>query len=458
MGLSTGSAVLFLACLGLCQAAPTSTPEVQTLPEDNETVAGVIYIIKPDIHKSLEAMQALFGLEVTGVLDKNTLEVMKESMCGVSDISRYGHFHRKQKWEKSTVTYRITQYTPDPRQSDVDATIAQAFQIYSDVIPQDFKQIHTDTADIMILFKDHGDFYPFDDSRVMLSSEVNLQLVAAHEFGHALGLDHSRDRRALMFPTYQYVNNNGYTLPDDDRRGVQALYGTCTPHLKPTPKPEPKPGPEPEPKEPTENPKPDSRPNSKDEQCNRDLVFEAVSSIRGELYFFKNGYFWLKSTAVQGIRLTKVSSRWAQINYVDAAYEVPAKYVVHLFEGTVMTGMSKRILPGYQKSISNLGILSSVTKLDASVYVPTRGKTLFLVIFEARRQMYYGYPRSITQDFPGIGSKVDAVFENLFCYLYFSDGPRQSEYYLAYKRVIGVLLNYGWLDCYYDTTTIDNTI
>lgn len=48
---------------------------------------------------------------------------------------------------------RITQYTPDLPQSQVDTTIAQAFQIYSDVIPLDFKQISSGTADIMILFK-----------------------------------------------------------------------------------------------------------------------------------------------------------------------------------------------------------------------------------------------------------------------------------------------------------------
>lgn len=50
-------------------------------------------------------------------------------------------------------SHRITQYTPDLPQRQVDATIAQAFQVYSDVIPLDFKQINSGTADIMILFK-----------------------------------------------------------------------------------------------------------------------------------------------------------------------------------------------------------------------------------------------------------------------------------------------------------------
>lgn len=48
---------------------------------------------------------------------------------------------------------RITQYTPDLTQREVDATITKAFQLYSDVIPLDFKQVYSGTADITILFK-----------------------------------------------------------------------------------------------------------------------------------------------------------------------------------------------------------------------------------------------------------------------------------------------------------------
>uniref|UniRef100_A0A667WQY1 Peptidase metallopeptidase domain-containing protein n=1 Tax=Myripristis murdjan TaxID=586833 RepID=A0A667WQY1_9TELE len=458
MGSLTTFGIVLLACSALCHAAPTTAPEVTSSnrasasPEDEELAEVIGCLTSPSSTDH----------QVTGILDNETVEVMKAPRCGVSDISRYGHFPGRPKWTKRLITYRITQYTSDLSQRQVDATIAQAFQLYSDVIPLDFKQIYSGTADIMILFKGgyHGDFYPFDGPNGVLAHAnspgqgqggdthfdddetwtltrrgVNLLLVAAHEFGHALGLDHSRDRRALMFPTYQYVNTNGYKLPDDDRRGVQALY-------------------EPEPEEPTEDPDPPTNP--RDEQCSRDLVFDAATSVRGDLYFFKSGYYWRKSTNFRGIRLTKVSSKWPQINQVDAAYEVPYKDLVHLFEGRQYWGIrayTKSKMAGYPKPITNLGLPSSVNKVDAAVYVPSTGKTLMFVnkqywsYDERRNQMDSGYPRNINWDFPGIGSKVDAAFEN-FGYLYFSNGPRQSEFYLPYKRVNRVLLNYGWLNCY----------
>lgn len=53
---------------------------------------------------------------------------------------------------------------------------------------------------------------------------TSLFAVAAHEFGHSLGLAHSSVRGALMYPWYQGISTN-YDLPEDDKRGIQQMYG-----------------------------------------------------------------------------------------------------------------------------------------------------------------------------------------------------------------------------------------
>ncbi|XP_055063853.2 stromelysin-1-like [Misgurnus anguillicaudatus] len=468
--------VLFLTlllCLALCDAAPTLTPSddrqvaeeylAQYYGDHAKTESRGRNMFHTDFEKNLKAMQEFFGLEVTGKLDTNTLEVMKQPRCGVTDLARFSHFDGKPKWKQSVVTYRITEYTSQLSRSEVDATIAKAFKLYSDVIPLDFKQIHSGTADIMILFKArfHGDFYPFDgpgqvlahanspgpgqggdthfdeDEKWTLSQQgINLLLVAAHEFGHALGLDHSQDRSALMYPNYQYIDTNGYILPWDDRIGIQALYGVRSSY-KPAPKPEPK---------------PDPGPSNPPEPCKRDLVFDAATSIRGELYFFKNGYYWKK--VYSALSLDKINSLWPSIDSVDAAYEFKNRDITFLFKDQqywVVRGSTT--LPGYPKPISNFGFSSSVKKINAAVHVGSTGRTLFFVknkywsFNERTGQMDQDFPKNIRHNIPGIGSHVDAAFEN-DGYLYFSDGARQTEYDFRSKRVNRVLLNYRWLNCY----------
>ncbi|CAG9536235.1 unnamed protein product [Cercopithifilaria johnstoni] len=55
---------------------------------------------------------------------------------------------------------------------------------------------------------------------------LDLRYVALHEIGHALGLRHSNDPKAIMNPYYSDQLKKGFELGEDDILGIKKLYGT----------------------------------------------------------------------------------------------------------------------------------------------------------------------------------------------------------------------------------------
>lgn len=134
-------------------------------------------------------------------------------------------------------------------------------------------------------------------------SGTDLLQVAVHEIGHTLGLQHSSALGSVMSPLYSY--SYPPQLSKDDKSRIQSMYGVKVI----------------QPKEvdlDTNDIMPEgSQPNA----CNTD--FNAVSMIRGELFFFKSGYVWrIRDGRLQDGYPALASRHWRGIpSNIDAAYE-----------------------------------------------------------------------------------------------------------------------------------------
>ncbi|XP_053160235.1 interstitial collagenase-like [Hemicordylus capensis] len=371
--------------------------------------------------EKLKAMQRFFKLKVTGEADTETLEVMMKARCGVPDLGQFVLTDGNPKWKHTNITYSIVNYTPDMHHAEVDKAIQKAFEVWSNVSPLTFKKLETGTADIIISFERrvHGDNSPFDGPDGILAHAFqpgpyiggdahfdedelwtsqggrgrNLFLVAAHELGHSLGLSHSTDSGALMYPTYSYTEPSAFKLPQDDINGIQAIYGKPDVAVQPT-------GP------------------TTPEACDPRTTFDAVTSLRGEIMFFKGRHFWRKHPQLPDVELYFISLFWPSLpaTGIDAAYENFEEDLVFLFKGNkywVLNGYE--ILSGYPRSIDRLGFPRTVKKIDAAFSDPESGKTYFFVgskywrYDEITHSMERGYPKSIARNFEGVGPQIDAA-------------------------------------------------
>ncbi|XP_073922924.1 neutrophil collagenase isoform X2 [Castor canadensis] len=338
--------------------------------------------------------------------------------------------------------------------AEVEAAIEKAFQIWSVASRLTFTRISQGEADINIAFyrRDHGDNSPFDGPNGILahafqpgqgiggdahfdadetwtqsSMNYNLFLVAAHEFGHSLGLSHSSDPSALMYPNYAFREPSTYTLPQDDINGIQAIYGPSSNPIQPT-------GP--------------SSPTT----CDPRLTFDAITTLRGEILFFKDKFFWRRHPQLRQVELNFISLFWPSLpNGIQAAYEDFDRDLVFLFKGSQYWALSGYdIQQGYPRDISNYGFPRTVRAVDAAVSFER--KTYFFVNNQfwrydnQRQSMEPGYPKSISSTFPGIESRVDAVFLQDYYFLFFS-GPRYYAFNLIAQRVTRVARSTLWLNC-----------
>ncbi|XP_026871239.2 collagenase 3 [Electrophorus electricus] len=409
----------------------------------------------------VKEMQRFFGLATSGELDQQTLAAMTRGRCGLSDTEQFGETTR---WRTRTLSYRISSYSSQMKPPQIRKVFRAAWRIWARATPLKFKRTSTE-ADIVISFniKDHDDGSPFDGpggtlghaflpgpglgGDVHLDAEenwtssttgYNLFAVAVHEFGHALGLAHSSDPGAVMFPTYQFDPHTDLQLSFQDVQDIQTLYGKSP--IKPG-KPPPK--------------TPD--------KCDPELSFDAVTGFQEELIFFKDRFMWRAHPTFEEIKTTLIRSLWSDMpTYIDAAYENNGTIVI--FKGSQyweVKGLDMK--DGFPRDISDFDFPLKIRSIDAALHFRESQFTVFFTgeecwrYDEKQKQMIDGYPQMIMHEWPAVPSPVDTAvaYGGL---VYFFIGNRQLEFDPKLQHITNKMPANAWLRCGGQRTMINMAI
>lgn len=210
---------------------------------------------------AVKRFQRFHGLTVDGLAGAKTKAVLMQPRCGLPDETNSANFAlRGAKYPSTHLTYTFVNDAGDMPAEQARTAIRNAFAEWARVSPLQFDEVlpsQNPTFRIGWFSGGHGDGEPFDgvgrviahaffpppdggpnagdmhfdeDEHFSLSTEdgIHLGAVAIHEIGHLLGLSHSDDRSAIMYPIY---DPSRLTLEEDDIAGIQSLYGEPRLHL-----------------------------------------------------------------------------------------------------------------------------------------------------------------------------------------------------------------------------------
>ncbi|XP_055297619.1 matrix metalloproteinase-2-like [Sitodiplosis mosellana] len=221
---------------------------------------------KNQLKEAIKSYQQSNRIRVSGFIDHNTCKLMTQPRCAgmilpqslhsskedhlKHRVRRFANFELR--WPRTNLTWRLVDENINNLNVDwVKGILKQALDVWSRETPLNFCEVNTKRADIEVGFsrscelqamfkttqKILGYANPPNPVKVILrfnaeqnwtpspdnkDSGSDLMYAAVHEFGHALGLDHSNVEEAVMYASYR---NEFKGLHEDDRNGIQILYG-----------------------------------------------------------------------------------------------------------------------------------------------------------------------------------------------------------------------------------------